>query len=233
MLQHHTFPKTMPKPRPEASVHKLTLLAWVQLGSMNSALPFHSSQQAGHQWMSSVASWGTATCLSMNVMSAAALNRRLTNVRPGGTALAANDSKPARDKSSRFEHDDFTSQALNSNCSSPNFAAGRRSSPQTVSNSTPKNVRTVDGGHILSSPSARGIPSLANTDKRVLKVVDAVRILHPQLGKPQPTTPQHQARMIILTIGLFVLRLLPERARARKTELFTSSTQKPFYSRLA
>ena len=152
MAQHHSFPKTMPNPRPEASVHKLTLLAWVQLGSMNSALPFHSSQQADHQWMSSVASWGTVTCLSMNV-------------RPGGATLAANNSKSARDKSSRFEHDDFTSQALNSNFSSPNFAGGRRSSPQTVSNSIPKNVRTVDGGHILPSPFARGIPSPVNTDK--------------------------------------------------------------------
>ena len=123
MPQHHMFPKTMPKPRPEASVHKLTLLAWVQLGSINSVLPFDSSQQADHQWMSSVASWGTATCLSMNVMSAAALNRHLTNVQPCGTTLAANDSKPARDKSSRFEHDDFTSQALNSNFISPQLCS--------------------------------------------------------------------------------------------------------------
>ena len=98
-------------------------------------------------------------------MSAAALNRRLTNVRPGGTTLAANNSKSARDKSSHFEHDDFTSQALNSNFSSPNFAAGRRSSPRTVSNSIPKNVRTVDGGHILPSHSARRIPRLVNTEK--------------------------------------------------------------------
>ena len=90
----------------------------------------------------------------------AALNRRLTNARPGGTTLVANDSKPARDKSSRFEHDDFTSQALNSELSSPNFAAGRRSLPQTLSNSIPKNVRTVDGGISCRHPLPEEFPAL-------------------------------------------------------------------------
>ena len=159
--QHHSFPKKMPKPRPEVSVRKLTLLAGVQLRPMNSALPFHSSQQADHQWMSSVASWGMTTCLSMNVMSAVALNRRLTNVRPRGTTLAANDNEPARDKSSRFEHDDFTSQVLNSNFSSPNFASGRRSSSPTLSNSIPqKMLERWMGGIFCRHPLPEEFPAL-------------------------------------------------------------------------
>ena len=66
----------------------------------------------------------------------------------------------------------------------------------------------------------------------VLFFMHRVRILHPQLGKPQPTTPQHQARMIILTIGLFVLRLLLERARERKRNC-SPAAPKPFYFRLS
>ena len=53
---------------------------------------------------------GYGDLLVQVVMSATALNKHLTSVRPGGTTFVAKDIEPAKDKSSCFEQVDFTSQ---------------------------------------------------------------------------------------------------------------------------
>ena len=88
-------------------------------------------------------------------------------MRPGGTILSANDKEPANESNSRLVHCTQCTQESRVFFSSDSFEAVSRISHAWESNSMPKNVTIVDGGHTLSGPSANGTCRCSMTTSNV------------------------------------------------------------------
>ena len=100
------------------------------------------------------ASWLRRWVLSRDVNWLASSKSRWQKVHPGGTILATNDKEPANESNSRLVHCTRCTQESRALFRSDSFEAVSRISHAWESNSMPKNVTIVDGGHTLSGPSA-------------------------------------------------------------------------------
>ena len=144
-------------------MNRFNVSASVQLWSKNMDTPFHEGRKRAHHATSALVSavtrmwwWNLATVVDRSI------NRR-RNRHPAGTTLAANDSLPMKDSSSRFEALRRLSQDCTSSRISASFSCGRESVRASESRRIPRNVIWVDGPSSLSK--ATGTPKCSQTDR--------------------------------------------------------------------